>query len=64
MVFSKIPVNICGIACGRPTLRSHQSVIHSPLGIDFCSFNLIIPTEISQFVALNVFRRPREFSKY
>ena len=55
MVFLKNPMDICGIACGRPALRSHQNVIHSPLGIDFCSFNLIIRTELSEFVALNVF---------
>ena len=31
--------------------ESHQDVIHSSVKIDFCSFNLIIPAELSEFVA-------------
>ena len=41
-------------------LKSHQNVIHSPVKIAFCSFSLIIPTELSEFVALNPFKRPFE----
>ena len=50
MVFS----NPCGYLRDRllPTgFESHQNVIHSPMKIDFCSFNLIIPAELSEFVA-------------
>ena len=31
--------------------ESHQNVIHSPVKIDFCSFNPIIPAELLEFVA-------------
>ena len=50
MVFS----NPCGYLRDRllPTgFESHQNVIRSPMKIDFCSFNLIIPAELSEFVA-------------
>ena len=36
-----------------PALKSHQYVIHNPVKIDFSSFNLIIPTELTEFVTLN-----------
>ena len=48
-------VDICEIDFCRPAVKSHQNVIHSPVKIDFCSFNLIIPTELSEFVALTSF---------
>ena len=50
MVFS----NPCGYLRDRllPTsFESHPNVIHSPVKIDFFSFNLIIPAELSEFVA-------------
>ena len=32
--------------------ESDQNVIHNPVKIDFCSFNLIILIELSEFLAL------------
>ena len=36
-----------------PALKSHQYAIHNPVKIDLSSFNLIIPTELTEFVTLN-----------
>ena len=44
-------VDICGIHFCRRALKSHQNVIHSPMKVGYRSFNLIIPTELSEFAA-------------
>ena len=50
-------VDICGIDI-LPTgfEKSWECYIHSPVKNGFCFFNLIIPTELSEFVALNPFK--------
>ena len=40
--FKKSLVDICEIDFYRPALKSHQNVIHSPVKIDFFSFNVIM----------------------
>ena len=47
----------------RNVFERHQNVIHNPVKIDLCSFNLVILIEPSEFLALNPFKRPREVSK-
>ena len=59
MVFKKTLVGIFEIYFCPKALKSHQNDIHSPVETDYCSVNLIIPTELSEFIALYPLKRPR-----